>query len=370
MSSIHKTESGTYRVKYREHRRQKSKTFRTEAEARTFAERVRHDLSAGKPIRRRQDVPELMPFALQWLADRSDLSPQTERLYLGWLKAHVFEDLGHLPLIDIRPRRLKQWQDDRLAAGAGPAAIGKVQAVLSQIMDYAVLPYEYIEVNPVAALKRPAYRKREHRWLVAEEVEKLRSWFIHDGDQGSAVLVSILAYVGIRPQDALALEWSHVGEKLTVIQKVTGGKIVSGSKTGEGHKRAVYVPEPVRADLEAWRLESSGAGLIFPRSVDGKPWTKDDWDNWRARRFKAKAAKQTGLGETLRPYDLRHTAATLYAAAGWTHVEIAHQQGNSPEESMRTYQHLIESAHGQPRRSVEDWIRQARGEVVKSPIGV
>jgi len=85
-----------------------------------------------------------------------------------------------------------------------------------------------------------------------------------------------------------------------------------------------------------------------------------DWDNWRARRFK-RAAKDVGLGKDLRPYDLRHTAATLFAAAGWDHIEVARQLGHSPEESMRTYQHLIEAAHGKPRRSVDEWISAARG---------
>lgn len=100
--------------------------------------------------------------------------------------------------------------------------------------------------------------------------------------------------------------------------------------------------------------------LIFPRASDGRPWRKTDWDNWRSRRFK-KAAKAVGLGKDLKPYDLRQTAATLYAAAGWDHIEIARQLGHPPQELMRTYQHLIEAAHGQPRKSVDEWIRAARG---------
>lgn len=100
--------------------------------------------------------------------------------------------------------------------------------------------------------------------------------------------------------------------------------------------------------------------MIFPRASDRQPWHKTDWDNWRGRRFK-KAAKDVGLGQDLKPYDLRHTAATLYAAAGWDHLEIAHQLGHSAKESVGTYQHLIQAAVGKPRRSVDDWIREARG---------
>ncbi len=55
------------------------------------------------------------------------------------------------------------------------------------------------------------------------------------------------------------------------------------------------------------------------------------------------------------------SAASLYAAAGWDHIEIARQLGHSPEESMRTYQHIIEKHHGQARKPVEQWFAEARG---------
>jgi integrase len=76
------------------------------------------------------------------------------------------------------------------------------------------------------------------------------------------------------------------------------------------------------------------------------------------------AARQVGdawlaVDASLKPYDLRHTAATLYAAAGWTAVEIGAQLGHSPEVSQRTYQHLLDAKPGE-RRSVEDYIAEAR----------
>ena len=118
--------------------------------------------------------------------------------------------------------------------------------------------------------------------------------------------------------------------------------------------------------------------MIFGRKTDGGPWTKNDWDNWRSRirrdgsrghSFK-KAAEEVGLGASLKPYDLRHTAATLYAAAGWTAVEIGHQLGHSPELSQRTYQHLLDTKPGE-RRSIEDYINEARGIApVRDPFGV
>jgi integrase len=369
MASIHETRYGTSEVRWRENGRVKTATRKTEREAQELLAEIERRLASGRPVMRRNDVPTLEEFAASWLARRKDLEDSTKGKYLEWLEVHILPDLGHLSLVDLRPRRLAEWQDDRLDEGAGPAVLGKAQSLLGRILKKAVLPHEYLDVNPVAALDPPTYKKRDHRWLTAGDVEKLRLWFLEHDDPGSATLISILGYVGIRPQDALALSWTDVGERLGVTRKNSQGKIKPGSKTGEGHKRTVYVPALVAAELEEWRGLSSNAALLFSRPSDGQPWTKHDYDNWRSRQgrkgkrgrgFKA-AAIEMGLGKSLRPYDLRHTAASLFAACGWSAVEIANQLGHSPTESQRTYQHLIVTDGAAPRKTVDDYIREARG---------
>lgn len=348
--SIHRTTAGTYEVRYREGKRNRSATFQTKPEAADFERRA---TASDYGPRRRQDVPILEDFAVAWMSERGDLAATTAAQYRRWLEVHILPELGHLPLIDIRPRRLAEWQRSRLAAGAGPAVLGKAQSLLSQILDAAVLPHEYLDVNPAAALRRPAHKRREHRWITASEVESIRSRYMMRGEVGSAALVSVLAYVGIRPQDALALVWSDLADRLAVTKKNVDGQILPGSKTGEGYRRKVYVPPTVAAELEDLR---HGDGLIFPRK-DGQPWSGSDYNNWRGRSFKAAA------GAGLKPYDLRHTGATLYAAAGWNHLEVARQLGHSPEVSMRVYQHLFDGAEGE-RRSVEDYVAEARNPVL------
>lgn len=366
MSSIHETAQGTWRVSFREGRKQRTVTKKTKGEAQTYQADIDRRMTEGKPIVRRSDAPTLGDFAKDWLASRTDLAESTQIRYAECLSTHILPSLGHLSLVDLRPRRLAQWQEERLAAGAGPANLGKSQMILSQICDRAVLPHEYIDANPVLALKRPKYEKKAHRWLTAGEVESLRMWFLERGDVGSATLISVLAYVGIRPQDALALSWSDLSERLSVMKKNVDGKILSGSKTGEGYKRTVYIPGPVMKDLEEWRVVRPG-GLIFPRT-DGQPWTKTDYANWRSRHpkdgkrprcFRA-AAEAADLGESLTPYALRHTGASLLAACGWGAVEIAHQLGHKATESQRTYQHILVLDPG-PRKTIEDYICEARG---------
>lgn len=388
MSSVsgpHETPYGTFEIRYREGKKHRSRSFKTERQAERFKVETCDRMERGRGIIRRQDVPTVREFAARWLAGKQ-LADTTRAKYAELIENHILPDLGHLSLLDLRPARLAQWQHDRLAADAGPAVLGKAQGILSQILDKAILPHEYLDVNPIAALDKPAYEKRTHRWLTAFEVEQIRMKFLEWGDIGSATLISVLGYTGIRPQDALALDWNDIGEQLSVIKKNSNGKIVSGSKTGEGYRRTVYLPPMVRADLIEWRSQTtSDSPLIFPRSSDGMPWSKNDLDNWRARKqsrlvngerkvtkgrsFKL-AAEQVGLGWSLRPYDLRHTAATLYIASGWNHLQVARQLGHTPTQSMTTYQHLFdESAHSVERRPMNDYIREARGLApIEAPI--
>lgn len=359
--SVHKTPQGTYRVKYREGDRQRSKTFPTKAAADRYDAEVKRRQLEGKPISRRQDAPTLEEFTIDWLTGRADLAPKTLETYTQAIEKHVLPHLGHLRVhgTEIRPGTLAHWQRERLAEGAGPSSIRIAGMVLSQILASAVLPYELLDANPMTSIKPPAEPAKEPRFLAAIDVERMRRSLIDQDNIESATLVSILAYVGIRPQDALALEWKHVSKELTVIQKNTDGKIVPGSKTGQAYRRRVNIPDPVVADLEGWRVQQGKptSGLIFPRAKDGNPWRRADYQNWRRRHFKATAA-HAGVGN-LNPYDLRHTCASLLAAAGWNHLEIAAQLGHSPETSVRVYQHLIRTGFGE-RKPIDDWITEAR----------
>lgn len=384
MSSIHETAAGTQELRWRENGKPKTLTLKTLPEAERERETVERRLAAGKPVMRPKDVPTLEAFSIEQLALMKHLEESTLADYALLLEAHVFPFIGHLSLIELRPRRLQEWQISRLAAGAGPSSIGKTQVVLSLILKKAVLPYEYLDLDPSAFLDPPGYKKKPHRWLTAEEVEAIRVWYLERDDVGSATFISVQAYVGIRPQDTLARIWpdlstrptdAGIAHELSVTTKNVNGKILPGSKTGEDKKRRVYVPEPAAEDLELWRPDSADV-FIFGRGGDGQPWTKSGYDNWRTRapregrdgirrrpRCFTAAAEDLGLGSNLRPYDLRHTFATLAANAGWTADEIAHQLGNSTEVVNEVYRHMLDAAPRpeRERRSINDYIRQARG---------
>lgn len=84
----------------------------------------------------------------------------------------------------------------------------------------------------------------------------------------------------------------------------------------------------------------------------------------------AKAAGAAGLLEwdseferwagDFRPYDLRHTCASLMIRAHVGPADVAAQLGTSLELVFRTYAHSIEAMRGRPSTSVADAISATR----------
>ena len=70
------------------------------------------------------------------------------------------------------------------------------------------------------------------------------------------------------------------------------------------------------------------------------------------------------LGCSRRPYDLRHSFASLLIWEGASVVEVARQLGHSPKMTLETYAHVFEEFEGAERAPAATAIRLARDELV------
>ena len=173
-----------------------------------------------------------------------------------------------------------------------------------------------------------------------------------------ATLVSVLAYAGLRPGEALALTWEHVGERTILVERSLALGELKETKTRS--TRSVRLLAPLRSDLNTLRIRlgrPADGDLVFPRP-DGQPWRDTDWRNWRNRVFQP-AAKKAGLGQT-RPYDLRHSFVSLLIAERRTIIEVARQAGHSPTMTLDTYGHVFDELEDAEPVTAEELIRAAR----------
>ena len=101
-----------------------------------------------------------------------------------------------------------------------------------------------------------------------------------------------------------------------------------------------------------------GTALVFP-SATGEGRTKDEWDVFR-RGAGSTACRHAGLVSAPRPYDLRHSFASLLLAEGRTVHYVAAQLGHSPALTLSTYGHLIAEYADAGRIDAEVEIARAR----------
>ena len=86
----------------------------------------------------------------------------------------------------------------------------------------------------------------------------------------------MLAYAGLRPQEALALRWGDIRERTILVERAVSLGQEKDTKT-HAH-RTVRLLAPLREDLLAWRMRSGRPrddALLFP-GPEGRLWGEDD----------------------------------------------------------------------------------------------
>lgn len=359
--SIHQNRTGKWECRYREGTRNRSKTFTRKADAQRFDTEQKYRREVGERVVRAKDAPILRDFAQDWLKRRAraGIAENTSLMNASTLDKHVLPVLGHLRLTDLTVRRLLAWQDHMVEQGSSHYMLNRAREVLGQLLRSAA-EQEYVGVNTALLIPRLSHETREGRTASPQQVEGIRSYFLDRDRLGYATMISVLAYVGLRPAELLGVQWSALhGNQLTIDSHTVNGSLAKGTKTGK--PRFPSLPAPVMADLAEWRQDTA---FIFPRSKDGLPWRKTDWDNWRKRWFRP-AIESVGI-EDFVPYDLRHTCASLMIRAGVPLLEISADLGHGVGVLTETYAHDIQAMRGQPSRPVEAEIAAARGGDVQS----
>jgi integrase len=330
-------------------------------------------------------------------AYRASLAESTRRRYGYLYDKHILSELGPLALIEITPEVISRWQTDRLAAGGGPVAVRDAANLLGGILQRA-LESGHLQANPARAVRKvPLPRRNEVRPLAPIVVERMRSV----ASPRDAMLLSVIAYAGLRPGEALALQWRDVREQTLLIERALSLGEESDTKT-DAH-RTVRLLAPLAVDLREWRLRSgrpSKQTLIFP-SRSGQPWTLAAYQSWRRRAFqRALSLAQTGNADPLsrrcpscnaavgkscatpggrvlklphvarqrprvkgRPYDLRHSFASLLLHEGRSVIYVARQLGHDARLTLSTYGHVIDELEALPRIDPETAINDARSKL-------
>jgi integrase len=382
-----KTPAGTrWRVRYYEGGTkagpQRQRTFDRKEDADFFDVSIRRGRQLGQlsaeVLGSEQTVAD---FVTEWWDKyaTASLRPGTLESYAYVLDRWIVPLLGPLRLRDVSRESIDQFRTQLVRLGAGAPTVNRCLGISQGIFRRAV-EWRRMAANPVAGVPRVAHvRDSAIDARPPEVVERIRAqllagfgWRTKD-DRGrvfapsrlDAALVSVLAYEGLRPAEAFALEWRDVldfagrpRERLQVRRSLSGGT-TSTPKSQRAREPELF--GPVAQELAELYLASGRPqtrSLVFPAERGGHLRRH----NWRARVWIP--ALTAGEIPYFRPYDLRHTCATLLIYEGRTINEVAEHLGHAdPGFTARTYAHVWRDAKKHRGVTIEQAIRDTRTNV-------
>jgi integrase len=271
-----------------------------------------------------------------------------ERYKLQFAK-HIKDDLRG-PVQKLTHTRIEAWLTRKRKEGLSASTVTSLYRLLSLLLNQAVRE-GVIRETPLKRIQDPPRQrpKTAPRRLNDDESSKL----IAATADNYRVLMTLLAFCGLRISEALGLWWEdidlqngvlHVEKQLARKKRGQPAKRVplKGARRSGGARREVdLVPELVTL-LKKHKRHAFERGyakpkdFVFTTSI-GTPLT---YKNILDRVF-TPAADAAGLNgddiADLTPHDLRHTAISRWIALGLDPVEVARQAGDTVEVILSTY---------------------------------
>jgi integrase len=339
-----KKESGPRGVRYKvvywdSTNKQRAKTLRTLKEAQVFQGEVR----AKKQRHERIDpAPGRMPvseFFEHHMKTATSLRPSTRDRYRRHHRLYIDPVLGNRPLQSVTKADVKTLLADMRTRGKGLATVEAVARLLHSLFAVAI-EEDRITKNPVSGVSVEKVEPREPHFLTQEEVRRIAE----EVPDPYRALVFFLAWTGLRIGEASALRVKSLDLAARTVRVVENSPEVAGLKytgpTKSSKPRTVRfgvgLAAILKAHLAAYGMPLDAESFVFT-GPDGGQIRQN---NFRKRVFQP-AARRAGIDPVPSVHDLRHTAASLMARAGWSMREAQEQLGHSHATMTDRYTHLF-----------------------------
>jgi integrase len=303
--------------------------------------------------------------ANRWLAQKKPrIEASTHNDYEIHLRKRLKPAFGDLKLRQITRTRIESYLAEQDAEGKlSRKTVNDSLIPLRQILGAAVRE-GVLATNPAKnddrdhPLELP-YERPTMSYLTREQalvyLDSCEAWY--------RPLAEVLIGAGLRIGEAIALEWRDVGwdgSALTISRSAKdSGKI--GTPKGDRSRTVHLAPYLLDLLREHRKGQASAAGLnkLVFLSPEGFMLNRH---NVR-RRGHDYALKDAGLPPGIRLHDLRHTAATLWLAAGESIYFVQQQLGHADiQTTIDQYGHPDKQAHREAAARAASWWRGAASE--------
>lgn len=278
-----------------------------------------------------------------WL--KSVTSQHSRDAYLGDISLwHDWCDDGDIPLDDARRADVEGWRDHLYARPEKTATVARRLSAVSSFYRYW-LDEDVVARNPVAKATRPKVsRKPGSISLTRIQAGALIAYVDSLADPRPAVIVRLLAETGMRVSE---LTGAQVGDIL-----LTGGHhVLSITRKGKDEPEFMPIALTTYDRIMAYLGGRENGYLLYVtrterRAGDGQ--MDRSYVRQLLRRMAREAKLPKEVWQRMHPHVLRHSAATLLAAAGVPIHEIQRLLGHASIETTQRYIHHQEGLDASP----------------------
>lgn len=291
----------------------------------------------------------LVHYLRGWLTTivAARVKPKTLADYSAIVARYITPAIGSKTLSGLSSSDIQKLYSSMQSRGLSSRTIRYTHSVLNSSLQHA-LRFQLIAANPARLVDLPRRTRREMQSLSAEEATR---FLAGANDTRFEALWVVLLTAGLRPCEALALKWADILEDRVQIRRsltwVPGvGPQFSEPKTAGG-RRVVSLPGSTLKALRAHRSRQAAERLAA-----GPGWNESDLVfanhsggplEWRivASRYFRPVLRAAGLRD-IRPYDLRHTCASLLLAAGENVKVVSERLGHATATmTLDVYAHVL-----------------------------
>ena len=297
-------------------------------------------------------------FAPYWLEQhRHQISELSLSLYERTLRLHIIPHLGDYRLEQLTPLILQRWQTTIITTKSPNLAIS-ARACLSAMLTAAV-QWQLIPNHPLTVVPRPKMQKREYTWWEPDEAKR----FLATAKPNRYYLAYyLLLTLGLRLGEMRALQWKDISNNALHVQRAIwhNSKSFNPEYTlpKHGGSRTIVLPEDVLALLAEHRRKQDKLREHYAADLDLIIAEPDGLltTSVNVRRVFHNLCREAGV-PVIRLHDLRHTAASLWIAAGLDLPTISARLGHADSTiTQRIYLHALRSRHERPALTMAEML--------------
>ena len=315
-------------------------------EARAVMHRMINEMEQG--LLTQKNNKKVGDWMEEWIANYlPNIEETTRKGYKTKLKCYIKPALGNIYLTALRTEHIQRMVNDMNDQGLSPKNIrdtfNNVNAAMKKAVKLRLVPH-----NPCEAVELPKLKKYRANVYTPQMIQQLLSTA-----KGTDMYLPIflLAMVGLRRGELLALRWSDIDFKKNILKvrsnMVNGlnGTILKAPKSESGI-RDIRLGSDVMNVLREARVQYMSDAFTYGNGFqnlnfvihqeDGSPFKPDSMTRKWARFLEANNLPK------IRLHDLRHSNATALIQAGVSPKVVQQRLGHSDVNiTLNTYTHVL-----------------------------